>query len=357
MSKMKLMFGMLICLSAFGFDLQAQITENAIWGGGSGNWFGSGANWVCVASGVTSPCTPPNEPPFLGANATIGTVVNGQPINGTVTTDAPFSLNGLTVGSGAQGTLNITSAGAGSQVSDQAVTTVGTQGTLNVTGGGSLYSDSVGLNGVTTVSGGGSVLSGREVYAGGTVQVLNGGRISAIYPEISGNVTVDGAGSSISSGFRSLIIDGGSNVTLTNGGSLSVPANTGYLELDAGATLTFGMTGASGNGVVYGPGVLDGTVDFDFLNGFAPTAGENFTLFDGSQDQFFGVNVTDAAFEVTGLAPGFEYQLVSTNSAFELEALNNGVSLTGTSPAPEPASIFFCFVALLGFAAWSRKPA
>jgi hypothetical protein len=72
---------------------------------------------------------------------------------------------------------------------------------------------------------------------------------------------------------------------------------------------------------VTGDAMIDGTVVFKFIDGFAPTAGQEFgTLLavDGA------VNVGEASFVVQNLANGFEYDVTPMGSGFMLTALTDG---------------------------------
>ena len=81
---------------------------------------------------------------------------------------------------------------------------------------------------------------------------------------------------------------------------------------------------------VTGHATLRGTLSLDFINGFAPHAGDTFTFLDvaGSTDGRF------ADILVHGLEEGWQFQLTSVNGALTLNSLNDGVAMV-----PEPASL------------------
>lgn len=78
-----------------------------------------------------------------------------------------------------------------------------------------------------------------------------------------------------------------------------------------------------------GLGLFEGTIDIDFINGFAPTIGESFDLINAPGASFSG-----ATFDIEGLQSGFQYTDTFANGQFTLIAENNGASST-----PEPGSI------------------
>lgn len=75
---------------------------------------------------------------------------------------------------------------------------------------------------------------------------------------------------------------------------------------------------------VTGPVTLGGKLVLQFTNGFAPAEGQKFSLFD------FQSTVTGqfAQIEITGLAPGFEYELTPDASGlYTFTALSDGVAI------------------------------
>jgi hypothetical protein len=86
-------------------------------------------------------------------------------------------------------------------------------------------------------------------------------------------------------------------------------------------------------------GTFDGSIDFDFTNGFAPTAGESFALISASGAGDF----SGASYHVAGLESGFQYSIQDEPYGLTLVALDNGISTTATSAAPEPGGIWLVF--------------
>ncbi len=129
------------------------------------------------------------------------------------------------------------------------------------------------------------------------------------------------------------------NGSYTNNGTLtfliagSTPANYSQLFINgAGSVGTFG-----------------GTIDFDFIDRYAPTTG---TTFDFIMGESGGTTVfpAGATYEYMGLAPGYQYAIQSSNGpngSFDIVSRNNGVS---TSATPEPAPFLLAGVGLIALA-------
>jgi hypothetical protein len=99
-------------------------------------------------------------------------------------------------------------------------------------------------------------------------------------------------------------------------------------------------------------------LQLDFIDGFAPTAGETFDLID-----YQTIDPLNAAFsqvDIEGLQAGFEYVVTPVGgdvTNFQLTALNDGVS---TVPEPSTYALIAVGLLILGFCPRStrvRKPA
>ena len=148
-------------------------------------------------------------------------------------------------------------------------------------------------------------------------------------------------------------IHNGANLTtgslaVGSSGTLTIDPSTvnvlGNFSLSPGGILSLGVGGADSNLIsqlnISGFGLFDGTVDLDFIDGFAPATGERFELITSSG----GADFSRVTFDIQGLQPGFQYRDVFSNDQFVLTALNNGVSNTST---PEPSTFrLFMLVAL-----------
>jgi hypothetical protein len=81
--------------------------------------------------------------------------------------------------------------------------------------------------------------------------------------------------------------------------------------------------GQYGSLVITGTAQLDGALALDFGNGYAPDQGDRFTFLTATA----GVTGTFDSVTISGLLPGFEYELSYVNGQLVLEALNDGVPL------------------------------
>lgn len=211
----------------------------AIWKGGTGDWFMLPTNWFCLPGNYS--CGPPSGGDW---DVNIGTDTGNGPINGTVFLDMPVTVNSVTLGDGAQGTLNV----SGSNTLNANLINVGNLspyfGTLNISGGGRV-SDSIAYIGVlggsvgyVNVSGAGSqwnTSAFNQFYIGdyghGTLTIDNGGAVSSngaiigFQPGSRGEVTISGTGSQWNdSGAVQIGLDGPDeggqgSLTLSSGGT------------------------------------------------------------------------------------------------------------------------------------------
>jgi T5SS/PEP-CTERM-associated repeat protein/VCBS repeat-containing protein len=102
--------------------------------------------------------------------------------------------------------------------------------------------------------------------------------------------------------------------------------------LNLGGTARFDIGGTE-RGTSYGTVVVGGAVNaslqrtvLNFVNDFAPRAGDRFTLITGAG----GVSAALGEVEVRGLAPGFQYSIAKGPNSIVLTALNDSVA----APAP-----------------------
>ena len=191
----------------------------------------------------------------------------------------------------------------------------GAQGTLEL-----LNSASVAAGRGTLVGPGGKIIGSSDLAAEGLgVHVANGGVIApgvlVLSPQSASRLaTATGAPG-----------------TLTIHGSLTM-SETARLELDL-----FGPAAAQQDRlVVTGTVALDGVLALNFTNGYAPRQGDvlTFVTVGGAATGRFA-NVT-----ITGLEPGFQFEMDVTNGAVTLTALNDGVPTTSA-----PHSLFLPLVA------------
>ena len=110
----------------------------------------------------------------------------------------------------------------------------------------------------------------------------------------------------------------------------------GVLTLDIGGT----TPGLISQLDISGFGEFQGTIDLNFIDGFAPTKGETFDLLNA----LGGADFSGAKFDVEGLKSGFQFNDTFSDGQFVLVADNNGVS---TSATPEPSSVWLLATALV----------
>ncbi|MCC7353365.1 MAG: hypothetical protein IT330_06360 [Anaerolineae bacterium] len=109
-----------------------------------------------------------------------------------------------------------------------------------------------------------------------------------------------------------------SPATLTISGTLTI-SPTGRLEIP----VTGASPGLYGSLAGTGTVTLDGVLALKFRNGYAPRQGDTFTFLKATR----GISGTFDSVVISGLAPGFAYELTSVNGQAVLKALNNGVPL------------------------------
>ncbi len=214
-----------------------------------------------------------------------------------------LGANRLTIGSNNldtefSGIMQDGGAGGGA---DGSMTKIGT-GTLTLSGASSYTGPTIIEAGKLTVTG--SIFSAVTVNSGATL----GGS------GMTGSVTVKPGGKVVP----------GDPQTLTVEGDYEQDA-TATLHLDIAGTDSgaFDQLVITGNAMLLAGSVLE----LNFLNGFAPQAGDTFDLLTAAS-----VTGDFGTVDIEGLEPGFQYTLaIDGNGHLTLTALNDGVS---TMPAP-----------------------
>jgi hypothetical protein len=126
------------------------------------------------------------------------------------------------------------------------------------------------------------------------------------------------------------------------GGSLQIG---GLLVMEPSATLAIPLAGADSTDQgrlrivpahgMDGSAALAGTLRLDFQNGYAPHTGDTFLLLDAAS-----ATGSFSTTEVTGLAPGWQFEITIVNGTVVLNSLSDGVPTTPAEPgAPAPASL------------------
>ena len=177
------------------------------------------------------------------------------------------------------------------------------------------------VNGTLTIDANGIATVGHETLPAdpfGHLSISTGGILSG-NGTIPGNVHVLGG----SNQFGGTVLPGNSPGTLTIGGDYE--QDGGLLGIEMSGTLQgqFDVLAVTENAM------LGGTLSLEFIDGFAPHAGDSFAFLNvgGSTDGNF------ADILVHGLADGWQYELTSVDGSMTLLSLNDGVAI------PEPASL------------------
>ena len=276
----------------------------------------------------------------------------------------------LAIGDEATGTLNVQN-GAGIQYSGNTsnvdiAETAGITGTVAVTGSGSsLAANNLVLAGKSSGSGGNGILN---VENGGVLTVANAMTMwkNASLNVTGGSITVGTAGSGAAP-LNTLEVNTDGN--LVAGGTITgnLVNNQGVIALgkvlpeslnvtggfsQSGGILKVLIAGSSDFSQLNTTGAVNfsgGTIEFDFINGFAPTSGESFQFLDPPQ----AVSIANTAYTFTGLASGFLFSVAPNANGLMFTANANGVATS--SPIPEPAADRLLLVSLAAMAMISRR--
>lgn len=309
---------------------------------------------LAVRSGATLDLTGANAVLQAGREAgSFGSILvdGGAAVALAGTTESTLMLGRL---AGAAGNLAVASGGQVTLSGPLARVLVGAP----IEAGGTLAPNLAAGAGTLTISGAGSLVSADRVVVGapvslagatsggGTVIVSNGGTLQAGEVRIGTAGLVGGSGGTI---IGSVILDGGTLAPGASPGTLNIVGD--LTVLDGILKIEIGGTGAGQYDVLNVSGttmIAGGTVLFEFIDGFAPTAGQTFDFFSGPNAPVVDPGVT---FAVAGLQAGFQFDL--SGPALTFVALTDGVSTT----VPEPASAALLLAGLLGLAALRRRAA
>ncbi|MEO8351745.1 MAG: PEP-CTERM sorting domain-containing protein [Chthoniobacteraceae bacterium] len=200
---------------------------------------------------------------------------------------------------------------------------------------GSFATLSVSLGGSLNLRGSSRVSATSLAASGASVFVETGSRLVSPDVRIGSEATLGGAG----------VVQG--NVVL-EGGSILPGSSPGILTIEGDLLLSSGRIVLEIGGLtpgtdydqllVSGDFALDGgEIEFAFIDGFEPLAGQTFTIFDVG-----GMFVSDTVFSVSGLEPGWEFRtgFDPALGSFGLTSLTDGIATV-----PEPSA---CALIALG---------
>jgi fibronectin-binding autotransporter adhesin len=302
--------------------------------------------------------------------------------SGTITVNgdtAVQDLNGEFVQSGSGASTTVTGAGARLQVLavNAGVGMDLQDGTLNVQNGGFVCvgTGSSGCNGFITKSIGRDLtmegsstinidssstmnVSGSVKKSGGNVQI-NGTLDPVSYVQSGGTTEVGGTlvspmvdveGGSLSGGggiqgnlVNNALVSPGASSHLTVAGNYTQGAN-GTLLIDILSLTDFSSLDVTGNAS------LDGTVEFDFLNGYVPQANDTFAFLDAASVTGDFSSFDFAGIDCVSCTAGFN----GTDLTFSLDT--GSVSPTSTTPEPGPLGLLATGLLALGWMLRRKRP-
>lgn len=237
----------------------------------------------------------------------------------------------LAENSGISGALNVDGGGSSLAASDMVVggtsSKAGGAGLVDITNGGQVNvatTLTMWKNGSIDTIGGSLTIGRGNAAATGSLQIDSGGALGA-GGVITGNVSNDGGTVSIGNGKAG---------TLSIAGNFSQNAGILKIAVSGMGSGQFSQLNATGTVAITG-----GTVEFDFINGYAPQKGDTFQFIDPPSS----VTTNNVSYTYTGLAPGFLFSVIPDTTGLSFTALGDGVATT-----PEPASLAIFAVGGIG---------
>ncbi|MGH9375075.1 MAG: PEP-CTERM sorting domain-containing protein, partial [Terriglobia bacterium] len=295
----------------------------------------------------------------------------GDSGNGTMTIDGSGVVNNtdgdIASNTGSTGKVTVQGTGAGNPTwtSDGALKVGdGGIGELDVLNGGHVVSESgaiggaVGSQGTVKVDGAGSQWIANQPGDTGNIEigtdkgagkltVSNGGTVKANTIEVGANGTLGGVDGTL---IAAVTVDAGGKVILGDPGPMNI---TGPFDLASGATLTLDIASATDYDSlnITGNGTFDGIINLDFIDGFAPSTGDNFDfIIDNGAFAW-----SPSSLNFLGITPGT--YTTDLTGGFGLTATSNwaGGPPPPPSSTPEPATVVLLATGILGLALVARR--
>jgi T5SS/PEP-CTERM-associated repeat protein len=225
-----------------------------------------------------------------------------------------LSVGGTSLAAGGAGTITV---GAGGSVTVKNTLTLWHRGSVDVTGGGR----------VTVGTGAAARTGAVQIDAGGTLH---------------GSGTIDG----------SLINAGG---TVSPGDPVTLTVNGDYLQTGGVLDLQVAGTGPGQADLIAATGnvqITGGVVDLQFIDGYLPTTGAQFSLFTGSS-----VDLSSSLLEFNGGAADFAFTTAFNPANDTYLLTDTGPTGGGGSSVPEPPTwpLALVGIGLLGLSRWRQR--
>jgi len=262
-------------------------------------------------------------------SASIRLVTNGASLRIEVLND---SYSSLVVGDRSKGTLEILSGsqlvqdGLGNSVFLGIGTTPTGDGEVLVSGSGSLLA----VGGLNPSGTGSSInLSAQVGHGPGTLTIEDGAEVRSSDVLVGDRGSLFGEGGMLNS--NRVRVEGGEIGKTDTVGTLDISGNLVFGQIGQSSTINVDIGGnANGSFDLINAGgdvqLTDGIARFNFVDGFAPVAGDTFTFIDGGSGNLGNVSVA-----ITGLADGFEGHIDQNNGNFSFVSDTAGTTEADTT--------------------------
>jgi T5SS/PEP-CTERM-associated repeat protein len=277
---------------------------------------------------------------FVGARGSLGELrieqgglieASGEQVYlGSMRGRATVIVDGVASGTGDPSTLRLTNPNAALGLGDQSAAL------LVIRGGGLVELDPQGTTFISSgmesepseivVEGANSKLETGQLSVGtiGSAKAfvtLVGGTVDASSAFVGARGVIRGVGTLTVDPADRLIVDGGTISPGLSPGVLTIQGNYEQ-RFDGNLLIEIGGTNSTAQDrlIVTGDAQLDGIVTFRFINGFAPKTGDRVDFLNAST-----LGGAFASVGVQNLAPGFQFDIVTTGSSVSMSALNDAV--------------------------------